>query len=170
MSAEMNKTSGASRNETRERRGPPLPAFLFRFINPMMRGLLSSPLHKGMSKRLLVLDFTGLKSGKKYSIPVGYVRKGNTVTVVTRSGWWKNLAGGRPVQVRIQGHVYKGTARIVHDPVEIKQTIGELISTNGEDVARRLGYWIDNLDTQSPEAVQLALLGTFLIKIELAGG
>ena len=38
--------------------------------------LLRSPLHGPIGKRLLLLEYTGRKSGKGFRLPVAYVREG----------------------------------------------------------------------------------------------
>lgn len=69
--------AGYSRAETRGPREPP-PA-VFRLVNPLMKLLLRSPLHGLVSKRLMLLTMTGRKSGKQYSIPVGYTQVAETL-------------------------------------------------------------------------------------------
>lgn len=77
--------------------------------------LLRSPLHSPMSKYLLLLTYTGHKSGRRYHLPCGYRREGNTVTVVAGNPWWKNLQGGAPVALRIAGQDLRGIAAPVED-------------------------------------------------------
>lgn len=149
-----------------ERRGPPLPEFMFKLINPMMKALLNSPFHGGVSKNLLLLTFTGRKSGKIFTTPVGYVRQGGSLTVLTHSAWWKNLIGGVPVSVRIQGKNVTGVGSPLDDPLEIKSAVRDLIAANGETRARQLGYWVEDLDA-SPQAIQQAVAGTIFIRIRL---
>ena len=84
---------------------------------PIVRLMLRSPLHSLISKNVMLLTVTGRKSGKRYVIPVGYVREGDRVTTSTLRGnrWWKNLHGGAPVSLRIEGQEFRGTAEIVVD-------------------------------------------------------
>ena len=60
-----------------------LPEPLFVIINPMMRMLLRSPLHFVQSKSLMLITFTGRKSGRRLTTPVRYVRVGDTVRCFT---------------------------------------------------------------------------------------
>ena len=46
-----------------------------RVLNPVVKALLGSPLHGLLSHDLMVLSFSGRKSGKQYAIPVGYLQK-----------------------------------------------------------------------------------------------
>ena len=46
------------------------PAAMVKLVNPMLRWLLSSPLHGIASKGLLVLHVTGRRSGRVYEVNV----------------------------------------------------------------------------------------------------
>jgi deazaflavin-dependent oxidoreductase (nitroreductase family) len=88
------------------------------FANAMIATMLQLPLvHRLMSNQILLLNFTGHKSGKRYSVPVGYVREGAKVTILTKRirTWWHNFQAAAPVEVRIEGKVYQGNARVVTD-------------------------------------------------------
>src|SRR5215472_2484030 len=54
-----------------------------------------------MSRRLLLITFSGRKSGKQYTTPIRYVQRGNIVLLGEGRRWWKNLCGDVPVQVRL---------------------------------------------------------------------
>ena len=49
-------------------------ASFFARANAVVRPLLQSPLHSVVSGRLMLLDYTGGKTGKQYSFAVGYMR------------------------------------------------------------------------------------------------
>ena len=72
-------------------------------FNPLAKTTLRSPLHGGMSRRLLLITFPGRKSGKQYTTPISYVQHGDTLLLGVGGRWWKNLRGGVPVQVRLRG-------------------------------------------------------------------
>ena len=149
-----------------ERRGPPVPRFMFKLMNPLMKVLLYSPFHRRVSKSLMLLTFTGRKSGKQFTTPVGYLRKGEIVIVFTHSGWWKNLQGGALVRMRIQGKNITGLGSPVDDPVEIKAMVRDLIASNGEERSRQMGFWVDNPD-DTPDNIQNAVAGTIFIRIRV---
>lgn len=67
--------------------------FLSRSINSLVGLVLRSRLHPLLSGRLALLTFYGHKSGRRYTIPVGYVQSHNTLLVDAKSTWWKNLRG-----------------------------------------------------------------------------
>jgi len=83
-------------------------AVLNRTANPLVRGILRSPLHPLFSRRLALITVTGRASGREYTFPVLYERDGDTVRVVVgwpqRKRWWRNLTGaGAPVGIRLAG-------------------------------------------------------------------
>ena len=83
-----------------------------RVLNPFMTTILKSPLHGLVIGNTMLITFTGRKSGKRYTTPIGYIRDGEMVICSTKANWWKNLRGGAPVTVRLQGHELKGKGEI----------------------------------------------------------
>jgi deazaflavin-dependent oxidoreductase (nitroreductase family) len=77
-----------------------------KLYNPLVIWLLRSPLHRLMDQYTMVITVTGRNSGKRYTLPVSYVRDGETLLVISQKDrtWWKNLLGGAPVTVSLQGH------------------------------------------------------------------
>lgn len=96
--------------------------FQGKVLNPVLRGLLHSPLHPTASGSLMLLTYTGRRSGRSYTIPVQYVREGDEVVVLAgrpqEKTWWRNLTEGASVRVRIAGQDLTGTATAVADDPE----------------------------------------------------
>ena len=109
---------------TRMRR-PPDAAY--RVINPLMGLLLRSPLHGLLDKRLLLLEYTGRKSGKGFRLPVAYVRQGREVLLATQSGWKANFRGGVPVRVWLAGQRRPAFAELIEDDAEIADALGRMV-------------------------------------------
>ena len=66
--------------------------------NALVGGVLRSPLHRTMSRSLLLLTYKGRRTGKEYTIPVGYARYADDelVVIAGRPGgktWWTNMRG-----------------------------------------------------------------------------
>lgn len=63
--------------------------------NRLVVALLGSPLGALTARGLMVLEYTGRSSGKRFTIPVGYQRDGNTFIVLLSKPqakrWWKNF-------------------------------------------------------------------------------
>jgi F420H(2)-dependent quinone reductase len=115
-----------------------LPEPLFLIINPMMRILLRSPLHFVQSKSLMLITFTGRKSGRRFTTPVRYVRVGDTVRCFTspENLWWRNLRGGATVSLRIAGK--EGSfwaAPIENDPPAVREALKHYLGLFPQDAA-----------------------------------
>jgi hypothetical protein len=91
------------------------------WINKPMMWILRSPLHGLLSKSTVLVTLTGRKSGKKYSLPVNYVRAGDVLWVTSQRDrtWWRNLLGGAPLEVVLAGQTLpaEGEALLEGDAV-----------------------------------------------------
>jgi len=102
-------------NETQTSVHHPKPPRLVRtLINAIATTILRSPWHGMMSPRLLLLTFTGRKSGKEFTTPIRYVQEGETLRlkVLVEYPWWKNLVGEATVRVLLRGNMRTGTAEV----------------------------------------------------------
>src|SRR5215212_4045089 len=89
-----------------------------RAVNRAPALLLRSPLHGVLSDGVLLLSFTGRKSGRRYTTPSNYLldeAAGDTVLLTTDSPWWRNLRGGAPIALRLRGRELAGRAEVVTD-------------------------------------------------------
>ena len=101
-----------------------LPEPLFVIINPMMGALLRSPLHRLMSSSLMLITYTGRKSGRRYTTPVRYVRVGDAIRCFTsaRNMWWRNLQDGAVVSLLVEGKEARYQAQaIVGDAPRVRE-------------------------------------------------
>src|SRR5882762_1004086 len=92
-----------------------------RTINPVLRRVLRSPVHRLASDRLALITYMGRKSGRQYTIPTFYRDKGGEVTIAVgwpdRKVWWRNLTGeGAPVQLVVRGRELQGHAVATRQP------------------------------------------------------
>jgi len=65
------------------------------------------------SDRLLLLTFTGRKSGKEFTTPLRYVQEGETLRLIVVYPWWRNLVGGATVCVLLRGQRRTGIAEVL---------------------------------------------------------
>ena len=103
-------------NETQTSVHHPKPPWLVRtLINAGVRTILRSPWHGMRSDRLLLLTFTGRKSGKEFTTPIRYVQEGETLRmkVLVEYPWWKNLRGQATVRVLLRGKMRIGIAEVL---------------------------------------------------------
>lgn len=91
-----------------------MSSLLYRLINPPVKALLRSPFHRLLSHNTLLLEFTGRRTGRLLSTPISYREAGGHYHCFTSrsSGWWRNLAGSRPVQIRVAGRRFQAIPEV----------------------------------------------------------
>ena len=104
------------------------PRFLFKLLNPLFTLILRSPLHPVLSKRLVLLTFTGRKSGNRYTTPIGYARVDGVLLSGTEGRWKANLRGGVPVRVLLRGQDIGGIAEIIDDEARMGQSYEAILA------------------------------------------
>jgi deazaflavin-dependent oxidoreductase (nitroreductase family) len=86
-------------------------------LNPAVTFVLRSRVHYPLSLGLMLLTVTGRRSGQRYTIPVGYQKRGECLLVLVskarRKRWWRNYIDPGPVEVRMRGRTLGGEARCV---------------------------------------------------------
>ena len=143
---------------------PPLPKWAYAIVNPIMSGIIRSPLHRLLSNSLMLLEFRGRKSGKRYAVPVDYLQQGNRLYIFSHAGWWRNLPD-QPVTVRLRGQEVHGVAHRLEDRREIAGVVRLLLAKRGEAMAGRMGL----LDYADPEATGPLSQRTKFFSITLDG-
>lgn len=112
-------------------------------LNSVVRWILASPIHPLLSFGLMLITVTGRRSGRRYTLPVGYQRRGERLTVLVskapRKSWWRNYRRPGPVEVRLRGRLLAGEAWVVPaDSAEFREAI-ELTLTRMPWLGRQLG-------------------------------
>ena len=93
-----------------------MPSLRKRIKNFGPKTLLRSPLHRVMSGRFMLVDWTGRKTGKRYLTPVEYIERDGSIIFSTDDRWWRNFIGGAPVALWLRGRRVPGTATPITDP------------------------------------------------------
>jgi len=98
--------------------------FLFHKItNPVVRTILSSPLHFLLSGKLILITYTGRQTGMRHTLPVMYANWNDELVVVVgyyeKKKWWRNLRGDPvAVKIRYRGRLLEGSAWAVEGEAE----------------------------------------------------
>jgi deazaflavin-dependent oxidoreductase (nitroreductase family) len=136
-------------------------------VNRTMKFVLRSPMHGMVSKTILLITFSGCKSGKTYTTPVSYSQHDDQVYVFTHATWWKNLCGGAPVTLRIRGRDLQG----LPEPVaEDKQAIAAGLAAHLRKVpsdARYYGVTFDANGAPRAEEVDKAVQTVVMLRFRL---
>ncbi|HEX5143017.1 MAG TPA: hypothetical protein VFW21_04025 [Mycobacterium sp.] len=66
-------------------------------------------------RHITTISYTGRKSGRRFSLPVGYRRDGDTVTIrvemAQQKTWWRNFSGaGAPMTIELEDGPHHGLA------------------------------------------------------------
>lgn len=86
-------------------------------LNPLLVTILRSPFHWLASRGLMALTITGRRSGRVYTIPVGYHDVGDAIIVMvsgaaTRS-WWRNFRQPHPAELTLRGKPIRATGEVL---------------------------------------------------------
>jgi F420H(2)-dependent quinone reductase len=85
-------------------------------FNAPVAAMATSPRFSGLvSRNITILTYTGRRSGRTFSIPVGYRRDGDEVVIGVgmpdAKTWWRNfLDDGGPLALRLDGRDRRGHA------------------------------------------------------------
>lgn len=95
------------------------PEKLLKVANPMLRFLLGTPLAGPLRRQLMVLNFTGRKSGRQFSIPVSAHHINGTLYAIANAGWKHNFSGGADADVLHEGKTLKMHGEVISDPAAV---------------------------------------------------
>ena len=138
------------------------------WFNPFMIWLIRSPFHRLLSKNFMTVSFSGWKSGKSYLVPVNYTRQGdNLVTFSYRDRtWWRNLRGGAPVVLRLEGKDVSATSRVLNNEAEVMEALTTYLSQNPQ-MAKYFQVKLDTSDAPNTEDIQHTAAGRVVILTQI---
>lgn len=124
-----------------EDRTPPRP--VLRIVNPLLRALLRSPLHRLLSARLMLISVRGRKTGRVYTVPVGRHESGGMFLVSAKGSWRHNLRGGASVTLTVDGRERAAYAELEEDADEVAAVFNTLLSRYGRTGPAMVGLRIN---------------------------
>ncbi len=143
-------------------------ARIMRAVNVPMRAVLNLPFATPLSGNLMLISYTGRKTGRAYRQPVSYVRDGDTLLTPGGGRWTLNLADGRPVRIRLRGRDVPARAELVTDPAEAERLLGVITGKNPR-AARFIPNPRRSDGRLDPDALEAALRHGFCIVRWLLG-
>lgn len=141
-------------------------------INPLVVWLLESPLHPLLDPGLMLVTVTGRRTGRRYTIPVGYQRAGDSVRVLVskarRKQWWRNYLAPRPIELRLRGAVRHGVARVVPtDSAEFRDAVDRTLRRL-PSLGRQFGIAYDRRAGLTAEQWRTVAADAALVEIALS--
>jgi len=113
----------------------PPRALMRHVVNPVVRGVLRSPAGRWTGS-LLLLEFTGRRTGRRLCVPaLGHPHDG-AVYVMTDAPWAANFRGGARVVVHAQGRRSTWQGVLVEDRAEAAAAMRTTLAGSG---ARSMG-------------------------------
>jgi deazaflavin-dependent oxidoreductase (nitroreductase family) len=101
-----------------------------RMINVPMRLLLGLPFATPLSGQLMLLAFTGRKTGRAYRQPVSYVPDGDTLLTPGGGNWKRNLREDQPIRIRLRGRNVLARPEFIADVDEVQQLLQKMRVVN----------------------------------------
>jgi F420H(2)-dependent quinone reductase len=99
------------------------------WLNPIIIPILRSPLHWLLSGGLMLITVTGRKSGRRYTIPVGYHQAADALIVMVGEAptktWWRNYREAGPIELRVRGRQLQGRALVLRADTDEFRTRAE---------------------------------------------
>ncbi len=114
------------------------PEGLLRAVNPAVKFLLGTPLGGGLRRQMMVLNFTGRKSGKQFSIPVSAHRIDNALYALTSAGWTANFRDGANADVLHDGKTTTMRGELIRDPATVADLAHRAAESYGATKAQRM--------------------------------
>jgi hypothetical protein len=96
-------------------RRPPLR--LLRLANPFVRLVLRSPAHRLLSSGLMLVAYTGRRSGRSVEIPVMYAPVAGAMVALAADReqklWWRVFRAGAPATLTVRRERIDATGRVL---------------------------------------------------------
>jgi deazaflavin-dependent oxidoreductase (nitroreductase family) len=111
-------------------------------VNRVVRVLLRAPLlSRVVGKRLLIVYVVGRRSGRRYSVPVAYMKMDGSLLVASQFAWMGNLRGGQPVDVRLLGRKRVADVALMADEPAVVEYLAAMCRDNHQFARfNRIGF------------------------------
>ncbi|MGO9385942.1 MAG: hypothetical protein ACLP4W_28720 [Mycobacterium sp.] len=114
------------------------PSAVLRLVNPILSFLLRTPLAGPARKQLMVLSFTGRKTGRPYSIPVSAHLIDHDLYALTGAPWKQNFRGGAPARVVYDGKTSDMRGELIRDRTVVADLFHRCTESYGVQRAQRM--------------------------------
>jgi hypothetical protein len=132
----------------------PPKAFL-RLVNPILARLLHTPFAGAARHQFMVVDFTGRKSGRPYSLVLTAHVIGDILYALTGASWKANFRDGAPAKVLHDGKTTAMRGELITDTAHVADLYARCVESYGVKRAERV-MGIGFRDHQAPTRDQFA--------------
>ena len=150
----------------------PPPDALLRIVNPFMKMLLRTPFAGPARNQLMVVNFTGRKSGRHYSIPLSAHVIDDVLYAMTGATWKNNFRDGATAQVLHNGKTTTMRGELITDKAHVTDLFSRCAESYGAKRAERamgLGFRDHQLPTHDQFAEAVDELNLRAIRFTPAG-
>jgi len=125
--------------------------------NDFMSWVLRSPFHGMLSNGMMLITVTGRKTGKKYTMPVGYYEESGYLWVITSRDrtWWKNLREGANVDLLLKRKPVKAYAEPDLDEESVKERMYEYLR-HVPQAAKPMNIRVENGKANADDVARVA--------------
>lgn len=139
-------------------------------FNQLVTWILQSPFHGVLSEHLMLLGYTGRRSGVRRQVPITYLQQGNVVIAFCDKhvSWWKNFIGSAPVVLTLRGRRCAGFATAITDDFNTMAPLFEAFLRQNRQAGGFQDVPFDTHGQPNAEALAQALPTKVLVRIELS--
>ena len=88
---------------------------VLRAVNPILRYLLRTPVAGTARQQMMVVSFSGRKTGRRYSIPLSAHQIDNALYAMTSAPWKRNFRDGAAADVLHNGKTTSMRGELIRD-------------------------------------------------------
>ncbi len=114
------------------------PSALIRVVNPLLGVLLRTPFAGPARKQLMVVSFSGSKTGRRYSIPLSAHVVDDELYALTGATWKQNFRDGAPAQVVYDGRTTAMRGELIRDRTVVSDILLRCAESYGVRRAQRM--------------------------------
>lgn len=148
-------------------RSTPSP-WIMKIVNPMVKFFVNRGRGR-VADRLMVLHWTGRKSGRSFSTPVSRLEHEGQLFTKTRAAYKYNFVGGGPAELVLDGQRRPFVGTVVDAPEHVAQRMRSVLDALGvQEGARAFGLKIEGEPTTAELSEFAARDGAVVIDFEPA--
>ncbi len=142
-----------------------------KIVEVTLKAILRSPLHHVLSKSLMIVRYTGRRTGRPITLVVQYVEADGYVWAwparAETKTWWRNFRGGHPAEVVVRGEEKPAVGEAIVDEPEAIADVITLYLERYPRTAKVLGLGPDQWTDRS--ALVRAAADQVVVRFKLEG-